>query len=113
MHFYLGAVHLRLKHIDEATAEFENSLKIDPDHFLTNLKYGEMLLRVGDPAAALPKLSRAVKTDPESAEAHAALADVYQQLGQAQNADRERAKAAHLAPHPAPNPALPPKEQPE
>jgi len=113
MHFYLGAVHLRLKHIDEATAEFENSLKIDPDHFLTNLKYGEMLLRVGDPAAALPKLSRAVKTEPESAETHAALADVYEQLGQAQNADRERAKAAHLATNPAPNPALPPKDQPE
>jgi arylsulfatase A-like enzyme/Tfp pilus assembly protein PilF len=109
MHFYLGAVHLRLKHIDEATAEFGRSLKIDPDHFLTNLKYGEMLLRVGDPAAALPKLSRAVKTDPESAEAHAALADAYQQLGQDQSADRERAKAALLAAHPAPNP----KEQPE
>jgi arylsulfatase A-like enzyme/thioredoxin-like negative regulator of GroEL len=100
MRFYLGAVHLRLKHIDEATAEFENSLKIEPDHFLTNLKYGEMLLRVGDPAAALPKLSRAAKTDPESAEAHAALADAYQQLGQALNADRERAKAAHLKEQP-------------
>jgi arylsulfatase A-like enzyme/cytochrome c-type biogenesis protein CcmH/NrfG len=100
MHFYAGAVHLRLKHIDQATAEFENSLKIEPDHFLTNLKYGEMLLRVGDPAAALPKLSRAVKTDPESAEAHAALADAYQQLGQALNADQERAKAAHLKQQP-------------
>ena len=30
LHFYLGAVHLRLKQIPEATAEFENSLKIDP-----------------------------------------------------------------------------------
>jgi Tfp pilus assembly protein PilF len=38
--------------------------------------------------------------DPESAEAHAALADVYQQLGQARNANQERAKAAHLKEHP-------------
>jgi len=93
LHFYAGAVQLRLKHIPEATAEFESSLKIDPDHFLANLKYGEMLFREGDAAGALPKLSRAAKVDPKSAEAHAFLADAYQQLGQAQNASRERAKA--------------------
>jgi arylsulfatase A-like enzyme/Flp pilus assembly protein TadD len=96
LHFYAGAVHLRLKHIPEATAEFESSLKIEPDHFLANLKYGEMLFREGDAAAALPKLVRAAKVDPKSAEAHAFLADAYQQLGQAQNANRERAKADQL-----------------
>jgi choline-sulfatase len=100
LHFYAGAVHLRLKHIPEATAEFESSLKIDPDHFLANLKYGEMLFREGDAAGALPKLSRAAKVDPKSAEAHAFLADAYQQLGQAQNASRERAKAAQLKAQP-------------
>jgi predicted Zn-dependent protease len=94
MHFYLGAVQLRLQHIEEAKAEFESSLKIDPDHFLANLKYGEMLLRLGDAAAAAPKLARATKADPESGEAHAALADAYEQLGQSQNANRERTKAA-------------------
>jgi choline-sulfatase len=96
LHFYAGAVHLRLKHIPEATAEFESSLKIDPDHFLANLKYGEMLFREGDAAGALPKLSRAAKVDPKSAEAHAFLADAYHQLGQEQNASRERAKAEQL-----------------
>ena len=100
LHFYAGAVHLRLKHIPEATAEFENSLKIEPDHFLANLKYGEMLLREGDASGALPKLSRAAKVDTKSAEAHAALADAYQQLGQAQNASRERAKADQLKSQP-------------
>jgi arylsulfatase A-like enzyme/Tfp pilus assembly protein PilF len=100
LHFYSGAVHLRLKHIPEAAAEFESSLKIDPDHFLTNLKYGEMLFREGDAAGALRKLSRAVKVDPKSAEAHAFLADAYQQLGQAENASRERAEAAQLKSQP-------------
>jgi predicted Zn-dependent protease len=90
-----------LKHIPEATAEFENSIKIEPDHFLANLKYGEMLFREGDAAAALPKLTRAVKVDPKSAEAHAFLADAYQQLGQLQNASRERAKAAQLKTQPS------------
>jgi Tfp pilus assembly protein PilF len=82
--------------ISEAAGEFDSSLKIEPDHFLANLKYGEMLLRDGDPASALPKLTTAVKVDPESAEAHGALADVYQQLGQANNANRERVKAKRL-----------------
>jgi choline-sulfatase len=100
LHFYAGAVHLRLKHIPEATAEFESSLKIDPNHFLANLKYGEMLFREGDAAGALPKLSRAATVDPKSAEAHAFLADAYRQLGQAENASRERAKADQLKTQP-------------
>jgi arylsulfatase A-like enzyme/Tfp pilus assembly protein PilF len=100
LHFYAGAVHLRLKHIPEATAEFEDALKIDPDHYLVNLKYGEMLFREGNATAALPKAVRAAKVDPKSAEAHAFLADVYQQLGQPQNASRERAKAAQLKSQP-------------
>lgn len=96
LHFYLGAVELRSNHIPEATAEFEKSLKIEPDHFLANLKYGEMLFQDGDPAGALPKLIRAEKADPKSAEVHAVLADTYQQLGQLQSASRERAQAAQL-----------------
>jgi len=100
LHFYVGAIQLRLRHIPEATAEFENTLKTEPDHFLANLTYGEMLFRKGDAAAALPKLIRAAKVDPKSAEAHAFLADVYQQLGQLQNASQERAKAAQLKSQP-------------
>jgi predicted Zn-dependent protease len=101
LHFYLGAVYLRLEHIPEATTEFEKSLKIEPDHFLANLKYGEMLFRDGDPKAALPKLLQAAKKDPNSAEVHAVLADAYDKLGQPQNASRERAKATQLK-HQAP-----------
>jgi len=57
---------------------------------------GHKRFREGDPAAAQPQLIRAAKVDPMSAEAHAFLADAYQQLGQAQNTSRERAKAAQL-----------------
>lgn len=97
LNFYLGAVHLRLKHIPEATAAFEEALKIEPDHFLANLKYGEMLFREGDAALALPKLVRAAKADPKNAEVHAVLSDVYQSLGQPQNSNRERLRADELA----------------
>lgn len=101
MHFYLAAVHLRLKHLPEATAAFEKALELDPDHFLANLKYGEMLVYEGKATEALPYLNRAAKADDKSAEAHAFLARAYDALGQKQNADRERAKAASLKPAPA------------
>ena len=94
MHFYLAAVYLRLKRIPEATPEFDKALELDANHFLANLKYGEMLLLEGDAAGALPRLKQAVKVDPKSAEAHSALANAYLALGQKQNAERERALGA-------------------
>jgi choline-sulfatase len=96
MHFYLGAVDFRLKHIPEASSEFDKALGLDANHFLANLKYGEMLLLEGKAADALPKLGQAVKADPKSREAHAFLARTYEALGQEQSAARERAKAAQL-----------------
>jgi arylsulfatase A-like enzyme/Flp pilus assembly protein TadD len=98
MQFYLGAVHLRLKHLPEATAAFDKALALDANHFLTNLKYGEMLLLQGKAAEAVGKLNRAVKADAKSAEAHAALAHAYDVLGQKQNGARERARAEQLGP---------------
>lgn len=96
MHYYLAAVENRLKHLPEAASEYEKALQLAPDHFQANLRYGRLLFLEGDAAAALPKLSRAAKVEPTSAEAHVFLADAYQKLGQVQNANRERAKAAEL-----------------
>jgi arylsulfatase A-like enzyme/Flp pilus assembly protein TadD len=96
LHYYLAAVHNRLKHMSDATREYEKALELDPDHFQANLRYGRLLFLEGHPDAALAKLTRAAKVDPESVEAHAFLADAYQQLGQTENASRERALAAQL-----------------
>jgi choline-sulfatase len=96
LHYYLAAVHTRLRHVPEATKEYEKALELDPNHFQANLRYGRLLFLEGHPNAALPKLERAVKVDPDSAEAHAFLADAYQQLGQPEDANRERAKAEQL-----------------
>jgi Tfp pilus assembly protein PilF len=41
--------------------------------------------------AALPKLKKAAKLQPDSREAHMFLVDAYSELGQEQNAQRERA----------------------
>jgi arylsulfatase A-like enzyme/Flp pilus assembly protein TadD len=96
LHFDLAAVQTRLKYLPEAAGEYEKALEIDPDYFQANLTYGRLLLREGHPEAALPRLSRAAKVDPQSADAHKFLADAYQRLGQTQNAERERAEADRL-----------------
>jgi Tfp pilus assembly protein PilF len=100
MHFDLAAIETRLNHVPEATKEYEKALQLDPDYFQANLTYGRLLLLEKDPDAALPKLMRAVKVSPDSAEAHEFLANAYQQLGQAENAERERAKAEQLKTQP-------------
>jgi choline-sulfatase len=100
LHYYLAAVHTRLKHVPEANREYEKALELDPNHFQANLRYGRLLFLEGHPEAALPKLTRAAKVDPSSAEAHAFLADAYQQLGQTENASRERTRAAQLKTQP-------------
>jgi tetratricopeptide (TPR) repeat protein len=96
LHYDLALVHTRLKQVPEASTQYEKALELDPDHFQANLRYGRLLFLEGHPEAALPKLSRAAKVDPNSAEAHAFLADAYQQLGQTENASRERTKASQL-----------------
>jgi arylsulfatase A-like enzyme/thioredoxin-like negative regulator of GroEL len=96
IHFDLGAINSRLKHRPEAVAEYEKALELDPNDFETNLTYGQLLLLEGQPDAALAKLSRAVRVRPGSALAHRAMADAYEQLGQPENAERERAVADTL-----------------
>jgi arylsulfatase A-like enzyme/Flp pilus assembly protein TadD len=100
LHYYLAAVHNHLKQLPEATGEYEKALELDPDYFQANLRYGRLLFLEGHADAALPKLAHAVKVNPDSAEAHAFLADAYQQLGQAENANRERATAKQLKSQP-------------
>jgi superkiller protein 3 len=96
MHFNLAAVYTHLKHVPEAITEYEKALAIDPNYFDANFTYGRLLLIEGHADAALPKLSRAAKVNPKSAEAHMSLSTAYEKLGQTANASVERAKAAQL-----------------
>jgi choline-sulfatase len=95
-HFDLGGVYARLKRIPEATREFEITLQLDPNHYKANLIYGHMLVLERNPKAALPKLQKAAKLQPEAGEPHLYLAQAYALLGQEQNARREGALADRM-----------------
>jgi Flp pilus assembly protein TadD len=55
-----------------------------------------MLFLNGTFAEALPYLERAAAVQTDSGEAHSFLADEYEKLGRAADAERERAEAARL-----------------
>lgn len=59
---YLGMAYLHTYRPAEAREALEAALALAPDDFVVNLKYGEMLLRLGYYREAIPPLERALAT---------------------------------------------------
>ncbi len=96
MHFYLALVYERTSRVPEATKEFQNALRLDPNNFPANLLLGRLFVTQQRATDALPYLRRAIKLRPDSIDAHGFLADVYTELGQPANAQREFAEAERI-----------------
>jgi arylsulfatase A-like enzyme/Tfp pilus assembly protein PilF len=96
-HFSLAAVYARIDRVPEAMTELDTTLGISADHYRANLLRGRILSLQGNPLDALSNLEKAAQVQPDSREAHLFLADAYQQLGRAGDAQRERATAGTLA----------------
>jgi predicted Zn-dependent protease len=79
--------------VPEAVAELRAALELAPAHYRANLLLGRILTLQGQAPAALPYLEKAVEAQPASREARLFLADAYQALGRAADAERERARA--------------------
>lgn len=96
MHFYLALVYQRTSRREEARKEFESALRADPDNFAANLLLGRLFVVQQSASAALPYLLKATTLRPDSIDAHRFLSDVYMQLGQETNAQREIKEAARI-----------------
>ena len=96
-HFSLAAVYARIDRVPDALTELDTTLGISPDHYRANLLRGRILSLQGNPLGALNNLEKAAQVQPDSREAHLFLAEAYQQLGRAADAERERATAGTLA----------------
>ena len=88
-----GSVLARISRVSEAVAELRAALELAPAHYRANLLLGRILTLQGQAPAALPYLEKAVGAQPASREARLFLADAYQALGRAADAERERARA--------------------
>ncbi len=97
LHYYLARAYEKLGRASDAERSFRETLKINPDHYRANLFLGRLLGMQNDPSSALPLLQKAVSLQPQSPDAHKFLANVYVELGQAENARREQAEAERLS----------------
>lgn len=96
MHFYLALVYQRASRMAEATKEFQHAVRLDPNNFPANFLLGRLFLMQQKATAALPYLRKATRLHPDSIDAHHSLADVYREMGQPRNAEREFAEAERL-----------------
>ncbi len=95
-HYSLASVYAQLDRIPEAVTELQAALKLKPTHYSANLLYGRILALQGHAAEALPYLQKAAQVQPSSVDPHFFLVDVYNQLGQPEKAQSERAAVDHL-----------------
>jgi tetratricopeptide (TPR) repeat protein len=96
-HQMLETAYAQAGRIPEAIKECEKVLDSDPDDYGTNLLLGRLLVRAGDPAAALPRLKKAASLQPKASEPRLILADAYAKLGRNDDAERERSVGKRLA----------------
>jgi tetratricopeptide (TPR) repeat protein len=98
--YSLAAVYARTQHVPEAVDLLQTVIQLSPQHFRANLLLGRILTLQHHPQDALPYLKQAVDSAPDNFEAHGFLADSLDELGDAQSATAERAKAQALKQHP-------------
>jgi Flp pilus assembly protein TadD len=76
--------------------QYQAALDLNPDNYRANLLLGRLLAMQDRPKEAEPLLQKAVKLDPQSADAHKFLGNVYTVLGDEEKARRELAEAQRL-----------------
>ena len=92
-----AGVRARLGYDEAAVALLRQALEVAPDSAAAHLQLGLALARLGRREEAIAALQAATRLQ-ESAQAWAALAQLYAQAGRAADAERARARAAELAP---------------
>ena len=97
MYFDLATAYEHLARVPDAIKSYQTALQLNPNQYRANLMFGRLLGMRDDPQAALPYSQKAVQLQPQSPDAHKFLANVYTELGQEENARRERAEAQRLS----------------
>lgn len=96
-HFSLATAYARADRLPDAIKEYEKVIELRPNHYAGHLLLGRALALSGNPSVAIPNLVKAAQIQPTSAEPHRFLADAYDQLGRAADAQKERDEAQRLA----------------
>jgi arylsulfatase A-like enzyme/lipopolysaccharide biosynthesis regulator YciM len=95
-HNLLEMAYARTNRLPEAIQECETVLRYTPDDYESYMLLGYALPRTGDFQGAVAALKKAASIQPKMPLPHVWLADIYDQLGQKADAERERAQAKRL-----------------
>ena len=96
-HSYLEMAYARTNRLSDAVRECEAVLRYVPDDYESYMILGYALPRTGDLQGAVAALKKAAALQPKIPLPHVWLIDIYDQLGQKADAERERAEAKRLA----------------
>ncbi len=97
-HFLKAQQLLAADDIAEATKEYEEALKNDPDSPLMEMEVASLYQRQGDVKQALAHAEKALKLDPKQQEAYFLLAGLHVGLNQLSEATREYERILQLDP---------------
>jgi tetratricopeptide (TPR) repeat protein len=98
-HVNRGILRLRHNRIDDARADFDRAIQLDPDQPEAYLNKGALLIRLNDPSGALPLFTSALEHDTSRpALAHYGRAVANEALGNVREAYSDYRRASELAP---------------
>ena len=98
-HVNRGIIRLRFNRTDEAMADFDRAIRLDPRQPEAYLNRGALLIRLNDPDAALPMFSMALEHETSRpALAHYGRAIANEALGNVREAYFDYTRASELAP---------------
>lgn len=98
VHDYLGIALAQKGLLDEAIAQFRQSLQLDPDSARTHWHVGAALASRGARQEAIDHLRRSVELDPANAQVHADLASLFIDARQLDAAVEHSRAALRLTP---------------
>jgi tetratricopeptide (TPR) repeat protein len=96
LHEALGEILLKKKTYDEAQAELETSLRLDPSRAHTLYLLGRLHVQKRENEEAIPYLEKALRYQPDLPEACGLLGTAYVRLGQYAKAIPELEKAVDI-----------------
>lgn len=95
-HSFLGLALLDQGRIGEAMAHFDETIRVNPNHFYTYIRRGAVYLKYGQYQKALEDFNLAIRIDPVNVEAYNNRGIAYFNMGQHQPAIRDFSKAIEL-----------------
>ena len=90
-------INLRLNHFEEAERGFKRTLELGNYELSTWLSRGDLLIKIGEPEAAIYNFEQAIEYFPNSPNAYDSMADYYESQNDNPNAIKYVSKAYNLS----------------